>query len=203
VTRLAVFAAGLLLALSCPAAEPARTDPDLSFCITCHGVDGRGNAGVGAPRIGGMDHWYIARQLRNFRDARRGGHDDDVAGWEMQAMARRLSDDGITAAAAWFSRLDPPAPPMTIEGDADRGKTLYTACAACHGADGLGNQDVAAPRLAGQNDWYLLRQIENFRAGRRGYHPEDEAGRRMAEGISMLRDEQSVRDVVAYIGTLD
>lgn len=202
-TRLAVLLAGALLTLSSPAAEPAAAGPDLAFCITCHGIEGRGNAGVGAPRIGGMDRWYIERQLQSFRDARRGDHDDDVAGWEMQAMARRLSAEQISVAAAWFSRLEPPAPSPTIEGNAGRGKALYAACAACHGADARGDEQVAAPRLAGQNDWYLVRQIENFRAGRRGYHPDDEPGRRMAEGVATLRDEQAVRDVVAYISTLD
>ena len=35
------------------------------------------------------------------------------------------------------------------------------ACAACHGADAAGS--AAAPRLAGQHDRYLVRQLKVFR----------------------------------------
>ncbi|HEX7324409.1 MAG TPA: c-type cytochrome [Rhodanobacteraceae bacterium] len=40
-------------------------------------------------------------------------------------------------------------------------------CAACHGADGMGNAATGYPRLAGLNAAYLLRQLEDFASGAR------------------------------------
>lgn len=70
------------------------------------------------------------------------------------------------------------------------GKAIYEeTCAACHGDNGAGNRDMQSPALAGQHDWYLLRQIARFREGTRGKDMEqDEAGaimRGIAESMDM------------------
>jgi cytochrome c553 len=45
-------------------------------------------------------------------------------------------------------------------------KTAQTVCAACHGADG--NSAIALnPKLAGQHPEYLLKQLNNFKEGKR------------------------------------
>ena len=45
-------------------------------------------------------------------------------------------------------------------------KTVQTVCAACHGADG--NSAIALnPKLAGQHPEYLLKQLINFKEGKR------------------------------------
>ena len=62
---------------------------------------------------------------------------------------------------------------------------------------------LSAPRVAGIPDWYLLRQIRNFDKGVRGTHPDDIFGRQM--GVIqklMLKDDQAILDVIAYIQTL-
>lgn len=198
----------LLAACLAPASRaeeptPPQTPPALAVCITCHGVEGRGNPRVNAPRIAGMEAWYLRRQLQAFRIGWRGAHDDDLIGWEMQAMVRSLTAADISAAAAWFAGLDTPRPEPIVLGDAGRGRSLYAPCAACHGPDARGDEELAAPALAGQSDWYLFRQLENFRAGRRGYHADDAAGRQMAASARDLGDERAIRDVVAYIASLD
>src|SRR5450631_2103868 len=43
----------------------------LSACAGCHGDRGQGNAGLGAPNIGGLDAWYIERQLHDFASGMR------------------------------------------------------------------------------------------------------------------------------------
>lgn len=49
-------------------------------------------------------------------------------------------------------------------GDAAAGKAKSQACAACHGADG--NSAAAAfPKLAGQNERYLVKQLKNIQCG--------------------------------------
>ena len=53
------------------------------------------------------------------------------------------------------------------------------------------------------NDWYLARQLQNFKSGVRGVHPEDEYGFQMTSMVQALADEQAINDVVAYINTLE
>ena len=88
------------------------------------------------------------------------------------------------------------------EGDAGAGQVAYAVCSACHGADGEGNQALNAPRLAGQQSWYLKRQLTNYKSGRRGTHEEDVFGRQMAPMAATLVDAATIENVVAFIGTL-
>jgi cytochrome c553 len=89
-----------------------------------------------------------------------------------------------------------------VEGNVRQGRTAFQACAACHGANAQGNEALGAPALAGQNDWYLLTQLRNFRAGFRGSHQEDTFGSQMVTLSKTLTDDQAVIDVVSYINTL-
>ena len=51
-----------------------------------------------------------------------------------------------------------------LKGDAAKGKSLSATCAACHGADG-NSTNPEWPKLAGQHESYLLKQLQNFKAG--------------------------------------
>jgi len=53
----------------------------------------------------------------------------------------------------------------TAAGDPVAGKTLTAACAACHGADG--NSPAPFPKLAGQGEKYLFKQLQDIRDGGR------------------------------------
>jgi hypothetical protein len=61
---------------------------------------------------------------------------------------------------------------------------------------------MQSPPLAGQSDWYLVTQLDNFRAGVRGAAAEDTQGALMRASAMTLPDDGAVRDVVAYITTL-
>jgi cytochrome c oxidase subunit 2 len=146
----------------------------------------------------------VEAQLRKFRSGWRGAHPADVEGMRMRPMSRTLrSDDDVKAVAAYVSSLAPAKPePVLGSGDPDAGAKLYTTCATCHGVDAAGNQQLNAPPLVHQDDWYLVRQIGKFKAGVRGSNPQDVPALQM-RGMSMvLADDQAVRDVVAYIMTL-
>ena len=54
----------------------------------------------------------------------------------------------------------------THPGDAEAGAAKATVCAACHGVDG-NPSDPQYPRIAGQNERYVARQLALFKAGER------------------------------------
>lgn len=87
-------------------------------------------------------------------------------------------------------------------GDPQLGHAQYAVCAACHGAEGEGNRVLNAPKLAGQGAWYLRRQLEYYKSGARGTHPDDEFGRQMAPMVATLTDRAAVENVIAYIQSL-
>jgi len=102
-------------------------------------------------------------------------------------------------------------PHATVEGehtaDADTvevippspGQAAYAICASCHGAEGQGNEMMHAPALAGQEDWYLKRQIVKFKDGQRGTHADDIYGAQMRGMAMTLQDDAAIDTVVDYI----
>ena len=93
--------------------------------------------------------------------------------------------------------------PVEAAGDPERGKQLYALCAACHGPNAEGIPALNAPANAGQDPWYMTRQLKNFRAGIRGAHPDDTFGAQMRPMAMVLAGEEQIADVVAYINSLD
>jgi cbb3-type cytochrome c oxidase subunit III len=78
---------------------------------------------------------------------------------------------------------------------------LSAICAACHGVEGQGDQTLGAPRLAGQNEQYLTRQLMNFKAGRRGYAKQDKTGQSM-RAITMTLSEEQLSSLAAHYAGL-
>jgi cytochrome c553 len=174
---------------------------DLSYCTVCHGTQGNGNPAIRAPKIAGMEPWYLKRQLALFRSGLRGTKPEDVTGSAMQPMVLRLDDDAIEAVARYVASFEPRHPAKTVQGDVARGKALYESCAACHGPRGEGMQQLGAPALASRSDWYLVTQLELFRSGLRGFSEQDVPGTQMRAAAALLPDAEAIRDVVAYINT--
>ena len=88
------------------------------------------------------------------------------------------------------------------DGDPVRGKSLFGICVACHGANGEGKQINNAPRISGQQDWYVERQLINYRDGIRGVHIDDITGMQMRSIAITLKKDQDIADVTAYVSTL-
>ena len=191
-------------ALSAALAEEDLPIPseDLVYCTVCHGVQLMGNETIKAPRLSGMETWYVELQMQNYADGIRGTHEGDTFGLDMQPMAAALTREQIIEAAVFTNATRSPAPDVTVSGDADRGQALYRSCAICHGADGRGNEALVSPDLTTTNDWYLVTQLENYRSGARGSHPDDAYGMQMRAAARSLADDEAIRDVVSYINTL-
>jgi cytochrome c553 len=77
-------------------------------------------------------------------------------------------------------------------GDAKAGQTKAGTCAACHGADG-NSSDAQYPRLAGQHERYIAKQLNLFKTGVR----ENPIMMPMASSLSA----QDMRDIGAYFAT--
>jgi cytochrome c oxidase subunit II len=184
-------------------ADPEAGQEHYAGCVACHGNEGQGNPDLQAPKLAGLEAWYLERQLELFRDGARGTHEDDTYGQQMRPFATMLPDRAaLTDVAAYIETLPDQPVETTLTGDADRGARLYRTCASCHGTEGQGIRATNAPRLAGMDDWYLARQLQHFREGIRGRHPQDPYGNQMIDMVQFLVDEQAVNDVVAHIMTL-
>ncbi|MCP4586912.1 cytochrome c, partial [Pseudoalteromonas sp.] len=74
-------------------------------------------------------------------------------------------------------------------GDAAAGKGKTAVCAACHGADG--NSPAAMfPKIAGQNEAYLIKQMNDIKGGQRP----------VLEMTGLLDNlsDQDIADIAAY-----
>ncbi len=75
------------------------------------------------------------------------------------------------------------------QGNKDAGKTIAASCASCHGEDG--NSMVSTfPKLAGQHESYLVRQLQDLKDGFRNAP--------MMAPLAMALDDQSIEDVSAF-----
>lgn len=79
--------------------------------------------------------------------------------------------------------------PTMAAGDANAGKGKSVMCAACHGADGNSPSD-AFPKLAGQGEAYLIKQLADFKSGER-------SNAVMAPMVASLT-EQDMADLSAF-----
>lgn len=186
-----------------PAPDATAGQALYPMCSACHGAQGEGNEMLNAPRLAGQNGWYLKRQLKNFQQGLRGANAGDSFGAQMAPMAAILVDDtAINNVVAYITAMPDSKPPATISGDVARGEDIFITCKACHGPDGQGIWALNAPRLNGINDWYIARQLENYKQGIRGSHPQDLYGKQMTLMAGVLRDDQAIKDIVAYINTL-
>lgn len=171
-------------------------------CAPCHGEAGDGNIEIAAPAIAGLPQWYVEEQLRGFQNEYRGDHADDLPGLRMRPMAVSLNREGdIESVSQYVASLDAVYPASTLHGNAGAGAAAYQVCVACHGEDGLGNQDLHAPPIVQLDDWYLLNQLRNYKSGARGGRAEDTWGQTMRVNTLAMTDE-AMQDVIAYVQTL-
>ncbi|MGJ8674770.1 MAG: c-type cytochrome [Pseudoalteromonas sp.] len=87
------------------------------------------------------------------------------------------------------------------EGDAEAGKAKSLTCSACHGGDG--NSAIAMnPKIAGQHEGYLVKQLTEFRLASRTGGKE---GRNNAvmNGMAAALSDQDIADLAAYFSSQD
>lgn len=145
------------LTLGCAAAALAQPRAErLALCAACHGPGGQ-SALPGTPSLAAQPKLFVENQLVIIREGLR-----DVPA--MQALMAGMGDEEIAALAAFYAGQPAKAPtaaalPDRARAGAATAKRLL--CGTCHLPTYAGQQQV--PRLAGQDETYLLQAMKQLR----------------------------------------
>jgi cytochrome c553 len=151
-------AAALLLACSGSAAAQGAAPPAmlLAQCAACHGERGLSTL-IGVPSLAAQPKVFTETQLVLIREGLR-----EVPA--MQVVVKGMSDETISALAAYFAAQAAPAAAAATQPDKARAGAALSQrllCGTCHLAKYEGQQQV--PRLAGQREDYLVAAMTQLR----------------------------------------
>jgi len=172
-------------------------------CSACHGQSAEGNIDFLAPVLAGYPVNYLLRQIGYFlRGFRTGGESTEMIN-DMIAIQETLSADELHSITIYLAGLEIPVLQQEVQPIGLRERRLFSACSSCHGAKATGNNELSAPRLTSQYDWYIKSQLVGYRAGHRGTHAEDRFGRQMKSSADAIASEADIDTLVNYLLTLD
>jgi len=162
-------------------------------CIACHGADGN-SANPAWPKLAGQNKQYLIKQLLDFKSDE-GLRKDPM----MSGQAKMLSESDILNVASYLSiqTLKVGLAANLNGGQLYRSgnkQTKVSACVACHGVTGRGNDLAHFPRLAGQHATYIEKALKDFRSGTR---TNDQNG--MMQDIAKNLTDQEIKDIAQYI----
>ena len=86
---------------------------------------------------------------------------------------------------------------LSAKPDVQRGANLFKACVRCHNSDGSGEPNGDVPTIAGQYQRVLLRQLVDFRYGKRW-----DVRMEAIASSHHLSGAQDLADVAAYVSAL-
>jgi len=196
--------AAALAAPAIPAfAQQKPAKPDLAkgeasysaVCAACHAADGNSTIAVN-PSLAQQHPQYLVKQLQEFKSGTRA---DPV----MQGMAAMLSDDDMRNVAAWLASQKAKEGFAKDKDLVALGERIYrggiqdrhiAACAGCHSPNGAGIP-AQYPRLSGQHADYTVKQLTDFRDGKRGNNIQ------MRDVAAKLNDRE-IKAVADYIAGL-
>jgi len=162
----------LLLPAASVSADPAAQPNDrvtrlvTTVCQACHMSDG--NSAVPLfPKLAGQHAEYLARELEDMLEGRRR---NDTMG----PILAQFKKEDVPGLAAYYASQS--AAPGTVRDASllESGRRIYEdgneetgvpSCSGCHGDDGSGTKRF--PRLAGQNQDYVVQELKRFRSGAR------------------------------------
>lgn len=180
------------------AGDAAKGKTKAAACGACHGADGNSANGEW-PKLAGQHASYIAAQLHDYKD---GTRKNPI----MAGQAAMLSDQDILDVAAYFAEqnlkpgvanpdLANKAEPIYRGGNAESG---VTACTACHGPKGLGNEAAAYPHISGQHAAYTTAQLKAYRNGERAGTDAAKMMSQVAAGLS----DADIEALASYLSGL-
>jgi cytochrome c553 len=153
------------------------------LCATCHLENGWGKPDGSFPVIAGQHRKVLIKQLADIRARNRENP-------TMYPFTDPETIGGVQAIAdvtEYISTLAPNPQPGVGDGkDLDKAEQVYKDnCMMCHGKEGQGNGDAFFPRLQGQHQAYLVRQMLWIRDGFR-----KNGNALMAEKLKPMDDAQ-------------
>lgn len=195
----AIAAAWLPSAMAQSNADAQARDIAVKVCSECHGPGGD-SSNPQFPKLAAQQPQYLEDQLKAFRAHERA---EPEAQHYMWGVANRDIDEKLIGAMARYfaSQPDPkgrPGDPALVA----KGKKLFQegsaqrqiqACASCHGPDAKGHGPF--PRLAGQHEEYLLKQLRLIQTAVRKAP--------VMHGIIEHLDDSDMRAVAVYLESLD
>jgi len=200
--KFALLAAPLFAACVAQAQDAVPAKPDLAkgqasfeVCVACHAADGNATL-VPNPKLAQQHPEYLIKQLEEFKSGKR----TDPA---MAGMAALLSEEDVRN-VAWWLASQKATPGLAKDKElVALGERIYrggiqerniAACAGCHSPNGAGIPSQY-PRLSGQHAEYTIKQLTDFRDGKRGNNAQ------MRDVAAKLNDVE-VRAVADYIAGL-
>lgn len=162
-------------------------------CAACHSADGN-SVNPQYPKLAGQSADYLLKQLQDYKSGARAnpimlGMVAPLSPQDMEDLAAFYASQQVARAAA--------DPALAPQGEAlFRGGNLnsgVSACAACHGATGMGNSAAKFPAIAAQHADYLQAQLKAFRAMERA----NDAGQ-MMRAIAAKMTDAEIKAVSSY-----
>ncbi len=156
------------------------------FCNTCHGPDGSATR-VNYPSLASQNPVYLLDQIEQFANGER----EKLV---MNVLAETFSLDEKVTLAIYYSHMPLTTPPFDLELARRGGATYQARCAACHGANGLGEEGYA--RIAGQQPGYVANVLREYKSG--------DSPRRFSVmyGIASALSDSDIDAVAHYIASL-
>lgn len=151
-----------------------KIPPVISQCTGCHGPRGESQLREW-PSLFGLSAPYIEKELNEFQKGQRSNP-------MMQTITKEMSSNDIKQAAAYFGAAQ-------LKLGASEGSSRPKAaeiCMACHGD----KKDMQGPILFGQKDEYMVKQLQDFKSGKR----KDAT----MEGIAQTLSAAQMLEVSAY-----
>ena len=189
VLSLLLGAAGASLWPAGAHADAAAGQAKAQACAACHGPMGN-STNPKYPILAGQTARYLYLQLRDFKEGRRSDPD-------MSPMAAGLSREDMLDLADYFAAQQPQPAPVNVtpaQIDAGRRRSAEVLCTMCHLGEFKGQNEI--PRVAGQHQQYIVKQLQDFRARKRT----NDAGN-MTSVTRGLSDED-IENLAAYAANL-
>jgi cytochrome c553 len=132
--------------------DPVAGEPLTAMCGGCHGAGGV-SSDAATPTLAGQDAQYLANATKAYRKTRQN--------WGMQRYVSGLSDKDIDNISAFYAAQKPRAADQVPSSTQE----LADKCNRCHDAED--NASMAAPKMRGQDKYYLVMALRAYRDDRR------------------------------------
>ena len=183
--------------------DPIKGEEYSKSCVGCHSKNFSGLISERSPSLPQLSNWYMQGQLQKYKQNILGYKVEDSDGYAMSSLMKDYSNQQIADMVSYIKTFQPRKQLNMLDGGLENGKIEYQLnCMACHQKNGRGNKQLYAPNLVGLSDVYIVNQLIKYRDGIRGSGNGDKHGKVMQLFAKNLKNEQVMKDIAAYIISL-